>query len=301
MGYRESQILKKVNSKKTFAVVILGLFSFMPSYSQVTFAQCNSFNKKGSVFVHWGYNRSEYTLSNISFKGDNYDFELCDVRATDRPTSFNVNTYLGPTSLTFPQYNISFGYFFKENYSISLNTDHMKYVMVQNQTVKISGIISRSNTEYDGVYDGDDIILKNDFLEYEHTDGLNYGSVELNRHQLLLSSASNNFELGSNIGVGAGAVYPKSRVYLFNEGADEFNLAGYGFSGVVGLQLYLYKWLVLQSRLKGGYLNMPNVVTHGRSAPNRAAQQFWFVEGFITLGVSIPFFDCNHQTSADKE
>ena len=35
---------------------------------------------KGQVYILWGWNRAYYTKSNISFKGDDYKFELAKVK-----------------------------------------------------------------------------------------------------------------------------------------------------------------------------------------------------------------------------
>lgn|GEM_PF-1965345 len=45
----------------------------------------------------------------------------------------------------------------------------MKYVMVQNQTVNISGTIAHINTIYNKTYDHEDIVVREDLLIFEHT------------------------------------------------------------------------------------------------------------------------------------
>lgn len=54
------------------------------------------------------------------------------MKATDRQTPFGM-IYFDPVLFTIPQYNARLGYFFKDNWSISIGMDHMKYVMVQDQ------------------------------------------------------------------------------------------------------------------------------------------------------------------------
>ena len=43
----------------------------------------------------------------------------------------------------------------------------MKYVVVANQIVKISGDINYTGTKYDGTYAADDIVLGDGFLQLE--------------------------------------------------------------------------------------------------------------------------------------
>ena len=45
------------------------------------------------VFANWGYNRAQYTRSNIHFEGPGYDFILHDVAAQDRPENFSFGGY----------------------------------------------------------------------------------------------------------------------------------------------------------------------------------------------------------------
>ena len=45
----------------------------------------------------------------------------------------------------------------------------------------ISGIIENSGTIYDGVYNNKTVLLEEFFLEFEHTDGLNYINAEIRR------------------------------------------------------------------------------------------------------------------------
>ena len=111
---------------------------------------------KGKFFVYWGWNRANYSDSDIHFTGNNYDFTLSDVTAQDRQTPFSFNDYLNPGRITIPQNNYRIGYFLKEHYTISIGVDHMKYVMDADQTVKINGEIN-TGSPFDGVYNNDDI------------------------------------------------------------------------------------------------------------------------------------------------
>ena len=86
-------------------------------------------NKQGDFFVYWGWNRSAYTNSDIRFYGDNYDFTIDNAVARDRQTPFSAYDYFNPTRITIPQFNARVGYFVTDRYSISIGSDHMKYVV----------------------------------------------------------------------------------------------------------------------------------------------------------------------------
>ena len=145
----------------------------------LTTPSLETYSLKGKFYVIWGWNQSYYTDSNIHFKGDDYDFTLYRVDAYDRQSKFNAGLYFGFETLTIPQYNFKLGYYFTDRLSLNLSFDHMKYVMQQKQTTKIKGKIANSGTSYDGDYDEQDFYVAQDFLKFEHTDGLNYLNVEL--------------------------------------------------------------------------------------------------------------------------
>lgn len=241
-------------------------------------------DRTGRVYAYWGWNRATFTTSNIHFKGDQYDFTLKEVHATDRPTDFKAKTYFNPVSATIPQYNFRVGYWFKPNWNISIGTDHMKYVVQQYQTVGIKGTIAATGTQYDGSYSDSDITITPDLLQFEHTDGLNYPNFEL-RHALDLLTVG-KVRVGITEGVGAGILYPKTNAVLFNNPRnDQFHLAGYGFAGVLGLNIEFFRSFFIQTEARGGFINMPNI----RTTPykeDKAAQHFFFGQWNVVFGAS---------------
>jgi hypothetical protein len=244
-------------------------------------------NQKGKIFISWGWNQSAYTKSDIHFKGSNYNFTLKDVVAKDRQTGFSLR-YFNPSKITIPQYNFRIGYYLNSKYSLSFGFDHMKYVMKQDQVVKINGDIAGSGTEYDKNYNNVPIQLTPDFLRFEHTNGLNYLNLELRRMDNLFDQRSlkiKNIDINVIEGIGAGVLYPKSDVALLNyEENDQWHIAGYGINLVTGLNVTFFKHLFIQAEAKGGYINMPNILTT-HFIEDRAAQHFFFVQGNVNFGV----------------
>ena len=132
------------------------------------------------MFFHWGYNRGWYTNSDIHFKGSGFDFTIHDAVAKDRPTPFQWYDYFAIQNLTIPQTNLKMGYFINNKWALSFGVDHMKYVLQNHLTSNISGTINTGGI-HDGVYDNDPKVLGWDFVIFEHTDGLNYINLELDR------------------------------------------------------------------------------------------------------------------------
>jgi hypothetical protein len=244
--------------------------------------------KKGDFYVYWGWNLSGYGKSDISFKGENYDFTLDNVTAYDRQSDFEPGKYLNPASITIPQYNFRLGYFIKENYSISIGVDHMKYVVAENQTVTINGEINDTNSLYNGVYNNDSIVLEPSFLTFEHTDGLNYINVGFRRHDHLFHY--NSFELNTVFGLETGILFPKTNARLLDQNRyDNFHVSGYGVDAVGGIQLTFFKYFFVQSELKGGFINMPDIRTTTNDADS-ASQSFWFYQVNMVFGARFKIF-----------
>lgn len=240
---------------------------------------------KGSFFLYWGYNRACYSWSDIHFDGPGYDFTLRHVRAADRPSTFSAALYFGPTTLWIPQYNYRAGWYFHDRWSVSLGLDHMKYVVRQGQTVTMDGHVDGTRSITYTTQEGShDVQLEQDFLKFEHTDGLNLLSVDLDHYDLLWESKSSKFRLRAFEGVHAGPVIPRSDVRLLGEGINNrFNVAGYGLGAQVGLQLNFLRHLFIRNTVKGGYIDLPHVLTTGNDE-DHANQHFWFLQHSIVLG-----------------
>ncbi|HHG84750.1 MAG TPA: hypothetical protein ENJ82_08365 [Bacteroidetes bacterium] len=259
------------------AILLLLATQFVSAQSQT--------KQQGKLYFYWGWNRGWYTQSDIHFSGTNYDFTLQNVKARDRQTKFALNPYFHPGLFTIPQYNFRFGYFLKENYEISFGIDHMKYVVQQHQRVEISGEISQSGTGYDGVYDKDEVEIETGFLRFEHTDGLNFLNIELRRSDRLFTWKRIAFN--SSAGLGIGVLLPKTNATLLgNDRHDDFNLAGYGFAPVIGLNATFWETFFVQTELKGGFINMPNIRTT-KSPDDRARQHFFYTQLNVVFGFLI--------------
>lgn len=262
------------------AIIFFGSNSAVTAQNQQIPAEKYTAHAKGKFFINWGGNIADFSKSNITFKGDTYNFTLSNVASEDKPKGFHID-YINPLRMTIPQTNFRMGYYFTDHYNISLGVDHMKYVMIQNQTVNMTGTI-------DGVYyDNVPKVLTDDFLTFEHTDGLNYVNTELTR----MDDISNFFGLNTDhlqvntvVGAGIGLLYPKTNTTLMGQARyDEFHVSGYGGSIKAGLNLTFLKYFYIQTELKGGYINMPNIRTTNDKADS-ASQHFNFFQKNLVLG-----------------
>lgn len=232
---------------------------------------------KGTFYAFWGWNRNYYTNSNIHFKGDDYNFRLKQVKAHDRVSTFGYRNYFQLNRVTIPQTNFRIGWFFKDNMAISIGVDHMKYVMDQDQTVAITGRVRPGFEKVDG-----QIKLTENFLKFEHTDGLNYINAEF---EYFYNFYQYKFiKINGLIGGGVGFMLPKTNATLMGEERhDDFHLAGFGINGKIGIDLLFWDHFFIRSEGKEGYINMPSIRTT-KSKSDKASQHFWFASANILLG-----------------
>lgn len=243
-------------------------------------------HNKGKFFVSWGGNRETYSKSDVTFKGKDYNFTIDNLKAQDKPKSWHVD-YINPVKMTIPQTNFRMGYFINDHYSLAIGVDHMKYVMTQNQTANITGNIA-ANTDFDGVYNNTPTILTEQFLMYEHTDGLNYVNTEFSRHDDISSifkiGNTDKIQINLTEGVGVGVLYPKTNTTLLGkERHDDFHISGFGTSLKAGLNITFFKHFYIQGELKGGYINMQDIRTT-LSTEDSASQDFFFFQRIIAVG-----------------
>lgn len=254
----------------------------------------NIFNR-GTMFVFWGWNRALFSGSDIHFKGADYNFHLYNVKAYDRPTELSW-AYVDPGQISAPQFNFKLAYFIKDNLALVLAQDHMKYVMDQEQTTRFSGNIS-DPTYANKIVNGYVDLTDAEFLTFEHTDGLNYVNLGLEKYHTLYSSK--NIDVVGSYGAGIGALIPKSNVTLFgNERSDRFHIAGFGTDFRASMNVVFWNRWMAKIEGKFGYINMPDVKTTLNNKPDYAEHDFVF--GQVNFGIGYIFNQKNHKKSNKK-
>lgn len=270
-------------------IFITSLFLITLSlFSQETIQNQDKYtaHKKGKFFISWGGNRETYSKSDIQFKGTDYDFTIYDVSAHDKPKGWHID-YINPGRMTIPQTNLRVGYFVNDHYSVALGVDHMKYVMNQGITVNYTGNYPNRNS-YGEAVGNNQVLLTEDFLTFEHTDGLNYVNTEVSRHddisKFFKIIDTDKIQVNVTEGIGLGVLYPKTNAKVFNKQRhDDFHVSGYGASIKAGLNLTFFKHFYIQTEVKGGYINMPDIQTTF-SATDSASQDFFFFQKIIAFG-----------------
>ncbi len=274
-------------------IVGILLFSFLglSAFSQ----EINSSfpGHQGDWYCYWGYNRAFFNSSDIHFEGKGYNFTLYDVKATDHPAPFDTKVYFNPKKISIPQFNFRIGYFIADKWSLSIGTDHMKYVMLQDQKVKIEGTIDAQLSEkYGGEYHGENIALSDDFLRYEHTNGFNYARIGLEYRGELWQSKNGEHQLIMMPGVALGAVLPWTNyTFLNTRHSDLFHLGGFGFSVTSGFRYEFRNTGFFQVQAQYGFSRLSRVVLEDRSGNYIAKQNIVFFERSFALGFYLHSFN----------
>jgi hypothetical protein len=272
--------------KRNF-VIILILVQFIGFCQEEPTQEKYTAHNKGKFYVYWGGNRDNYTKSDIRFTGDNYDFTLQDVTARDKPKGWHVD-YINPARMTIPQTNFRLGYFITDKYNVSIGVDHMKYVMYQDRVVNYNGNYPNRGTFGNENIAANQVLLTEDFLTFEHTDGLNYVNTEINRvdniSKYFKLPNTDKFQINFTAGLGFGFLFPKTNAKLLsNPRYDDYHVSGFGISAKAGLNFTFYKHFFIQTELKGGYINMNDIRTTSEKADS-ASQSFWFLQKIIAFG-----------------
>lgn len=220
--------------------------------------------------------------------GNGYNYTLFDVVAHDKPAEFDPKVYFNLFKFSIPQFNVRLGYQLNKKWSISGGYDHMKYVVDNKQLVTISGVVdSSASRAYAGQYDQSDFFLTDQFLHFEHTDGLNFITIELDYITPIWTSANEKFWLENRSGIAPGVLYPRTDVTVFGtKGPNIWNLAGGGVALRSELRMNLWRFFFIQTTGKAGLLFLPKIQTTGVEG-EYARQNIQFIEGFWAIGANI--------------
>ncbi|AWH85848.1 hypothetical protein HYN59_12370 [Flavobacterium album] len=248
-------------------------------------------HNKGKFFVYWGGNRESYSKSDINFTGNGYNFTLYDVEAHDKPKGWSVD-YVNPCRMTIPQTNARIGYYISDHYSIGIGLDHMKYVMTQNNSVKMNGYIDLPQDEagsvFNGTYNNVPVVLTEDFLTFEHTDGLNFVNAGVSRiddfSKYFGITNTDIVQLNLVEGVYGGFLYPKTNAKVLEKRRhDDFHISGFGIMAEAGINITFLKHFFIVGEFKTGYIDMPDIRTTYQGA-DRASQHFTYFQKMISFG-----------------
>jgi hypothetical protein len=259
--------------------------------------------KQGKMYVMWGYHRGFHSRSDVTFKTPDGTFTLHNVRGVDRPSTA-LSSYIDPTKITVPQYNIRFGYMITDKVAIEVGTDHMKWVMDMSENYEISGSYDRRFWHGSTSYSLEELQQAgfNPPIHLEHTDGYNYPNIGVVYYQNLFTTMNKRWSAELGAGAGAGVLVTKTNIYIA-DGLDgsvrhndnNFKLAGLGAHVDARLKISYHTqsgkqfFLMASARgVVGKVSNAPFLDNYGGSIEH---SPIYSLQTGIMGGVSIPVFE----------
>ena len=262
------------------------LFSLLVLSCSHSFAKSFKVHKPklSGFYVQWGYNRDWFTRSNLHFSKDGaYDFKLHNSKAKDQPDFSAFRD--APLEITIPQNSYRIGAYLNQEHTwaIEINFDHAKYVMLNDQNLRITGQINGQQMDKD-------TIVNYNFVHLEHTDGANFYHVNYVYQNILKRTRKSKRTLATCLAkVGAGIVVPRSEVTLFGKKLNNrYHVAGYVVGVELGSRIYPLKNFFLEANVKAGYANYLNALA---VEGGKLSHSFGYAEviGLIGYDINLPF------------
>ncbi|MBC7867172.1 MAG: hypothetical protein H7X88_06545, partial [Gloeobacteraceae cyanobacterium ES-bin-316] len=224
---------------------------------------------------------------NIHFKlGNGDNFTLHKTKAHDKPDMDAI--WKSPTDVSIPQYNYRMGFYLNKQHTkaIEVNFDHIKYVVTDGQTVRVTGTI-------DGVpVNGDSVLNPSTFLHLEHTDGGNLLHINYVQQNTILRTRDKSRPLVNLLWkAGAGINIPRTDfTYRGDRLNNQFHVAGYNISAEAGARLYPFKKIFLEFTGKSGYVKYVDALANtSQLKSSRVKHSFGYLELIGTIGFDINF------------
>jgi hypothetical protein len=247
---------------------VLMMIIFVASGSTVL-AQPAWKNNKGTAYFAFGSQRIWYTNSDIHVRrggSPSFDFTLFDVKARDEG---------GLKWHTAPQFSYTVGYYFKKkNFGIEYQYDHIKYFVIQNQRVRMTGVIN-------GARFNQDTTLVPSFFMLEHSDGANYAMLNFVKWIPLAADKKNRFAVQLLAKLGAGVVNPKTNSTIMGVHRDDrYHISGFVTGVESGLRFTLFRNFIATASYKGTYASYSDfLIAGGRGSQKWYAGQFVYMIG----------------------
>lgn len=250
-------------------------------------------------YISWGYNRSAYTQSNVHIRGMGangpFDLTFASAKAQDMPERFQPKVYFHPGLFTIPQFDVRVARAVGGGWKLGLGWDHMKYKL-SDQTLSASGHAAAGDLAMAGVTDAlaldpeaqmhmtEGELPWADGFNFEHSDGVNFVRVSLEREHPLFARGSRGGALNAFVMGSAGlAVCSTDFTWAGERTKNKQHVSGFGASVHGGLRLYGTPRLFVQTTAQAGVLSLPWIRIQG-AGDAAADQRFGFAEFAFAVG-----------------
>ncbi len=239
---------------------------------------------KGTFFLRYGWNRSWYTKSDLSVWGPGYAFTVKNAVGKDAPAKFSFSKYFSPKTWSIPQFSTKLGYYFADNWAVSIGWDHMKYVLEEGTYRFSAYVVSTVYKDWAGVYDDTPVETEYEYFHYENSDGLNYARVEIHRADQWWRQKKGIIAFNTLFGISTGMVITRNDFGIGElPHKNRFAVSGWGLSAHLGIRIDFINFIFLQYNFGGGLIHLPKVNTYD-DEPHYARQVFLYGEMDFAFG-----------------
>lgn len=221
-------------------------------------------------FFSWGYNGDSYANSDIHFSQPSLgnDFKFVDVRIRDSKTWTDLFNH----SLFVPQYNVRLGVFFNEKWGLEVALDHMKWIVREDQQVRMTGTLNGAPIDTQ-------ITLTKDVLRYQLNNGANPIFFNLVRRYRLAGTRGRTGYFTLLAKAGGGFAVPHTENTVFGKPNDKGFQPFIGWdldAGIAG-RVHLYRFIYFEAEQKFVYARYHGVkIDQGTARNSVKASEFTF-------------------------
>lgn len=221
-------------------------------------------------FVSWGYNGDRYANSDLHISQPDLgnDFTLVNVSARDSKAWTDLFNH----SLFVPQYNFRIGMFFNDKWGVELALDHMKWIVRENQQVRMTGTL-------DGDPVDEQVTLSADVLRYQLNNGANPVFINLIRRVHIAGEPGRTGHMAFLAKGGGGFAWPHTENTLFGQPNDKgFQpFHGWNLDAAAAFRIHLWRPLYFEVEEKLVYARYFGVkVDRGEARHSVKANEFAF-------------------------
>jgi hypothetical protein len=221
-------------------------------------------------FVSWGYNGDRYARSDLHISQPSLgnDFTLVDVHVRDSKAWTDLFSH----SLFVPQYNVRLGLFFNEKWGLEVALDHMKWIVREDQQVRMTGMLNGEPVDTQ-------VTLTPDVLRYQLNNGANPIFINLIRRFHVAGTPGRTGHVAVLAKTGGGFAYPHTENTLFGQPNDKgFQpFHGWNLDAVAAVRIHILKPLYFEAEQKFVYARYFGVkVDSGTARHSVRASEFTF-------------------------
>ena len=225
---------------------------------------------KREFFISWGYNGNGYSKSDIHFSQPSLgnDFKLLSVQAHDS----KAWTDLWNHAPTVPQYNLRVGLFLNEKWGVEMTLDHIKWIVTQDQQVRMTGTLNNAPVDTQ-------VVLTEDVLKYQLNNGANPTFFNLIRRFQGAGQPHKTGWLTFQLKGGAGFAVPHTENTLFGQDNDAgFQwFQGWNLDAGAAARIHLWRFIYVEVEDKFIYARYFGVnIDQGKASHSVKANEFSF-------------------------